>query len=123
MALVIRLSGISGRGVTDFVLQRVTAMILTLYTAVVVGFFAFNQVDYQTFGAFFGSFPMKVVSSVAILATIGHAWVGMWTIGTDYIQPGHWGLPDSADKIRVGYQGACIAIMAAYFLFALTAIW
>jgi len=118
-----RFSGISGRGVTDFVLQRVTAVILTLYTALVVGFFAVNQVDYQTFEAFFGSFPMKVASTVAILATIGHAWVGMWTIGTDYIQPGHWGLPDSADKIRVAYQVACITIMAAYFLYALSAIW
>tara|TARA_B100000035_G_C20932780_1_gene523805 strand:+ start:487 stop:846 length:360 start_codon:yes stop_codon:yes gene_type:complete len=118
-----RFSGISGRGVTDFVLQRVTAVILTLYTLVVVGFFASNQVDYQTFEAFFGSFAMKVASTVAILATIGHAWVGMWTIGTDYIQPGHWGLPDSADKIRVAYQAACIAIMAVYFLYALAAIW
>ena len=123
MALVMRFSGISGRGVTDFVLQRVTAVILTLYTALVVGFFAVNQVDYQTFEAFFGGFPMKVASTVAILATIGHAWVGMWTIGTDYIQPGHWGLPDSADKIRVAYQVACITIMAAYFLYALSAIW
>ena len=123
MALVMRLSGISGRGVTDFVLQRVTAVILTLYTTLVVGFFAVNQVDYQTFEAFFGSFPMKVASTVAILATIGHAWVGMWTIGTDYIQPGHWGLPDSADKIRVAYQATCITIMAAYFLYALSAIW
>ena len=52
MALVMRFSGISGRGVTDFVLQRVTAVILTLYTALVVGFFAVNQVDYQTFEAF-----------------------------------------------------------------------
>ena len=123
MALVMRLSGISGRGVTDFVLQRVTAVILTLYTTLVVGFFAVNQVDYQTFEAFFGSFAMKVASTVAILATIGHAWVGMWTIGTDYIQPGHWGLPDSADKISVAYQAACITIMAAYFLYALSAIW
>ena len=63
MALVMRFSGISGRGVTDFVLQRVTAVILTLYTALVVGFFAVNQVDYQTFEAFFGSFPMKVAST------------------------------------------------------------
>ena len=123
MALVMRLSGISGRGVTDFVLQRVTAVILTLYTTLVVGFSAVNQVDYQAFEAFFGSFAMKVASTVAILATIGHAWVGMWTIGTDYIQPGHWGLPDSADKIRVAYQAACITIMAAYFLYALSAIW
>ncbi len=76
MALVVRISGITGRGVTDFVLQRVTAMILTLYTAVVVGFFALNQVDYQTFVTFFGSIVMKIASTVAILATIGHAWVG-----------------------------------------------
>jgi succinate dehydrogenase / fumarate reductase membrane anchor subunit len=121
--MVIRISGITGRGVTDFVLQRVTAVVLTLYTAVVIGFFALNQVDYQTFETFFGSSAMKVASSVAILATIGHAWVGMWTIGTDYIQPGHWGLPDSADKIRVAYQVGCIGIMATYFLYALKAIW
>jgi succinate dehydrogenase / fumarate reductase membrane anchor subunit len=89
-----------------------------------LGFFLVNgAIDYNSFIEFFGNPAMKIASSVAVLATIGHAWVGLWTIGTDYIQPGHWGLPDYADKIRLGYQFGCVAIMGVYLASALWAIW
>ena len=112
------------RGVKDFILQRATAVVLTLYTGLVLSFFLFSSaIDYTNFIAFFGNPAMKVASSLAILSTIGHAWVGLWTIGTDYIQPGHWGLPDYAEKIRLGYQLGCVLIMAVYFAAALKVIW
>jgi succinate dehydrogenase / fumarate reductase membrane anchor subunit len=112
------------RGVKDFVLQRITAVVLTVYSVLVLGFFLVNgAIDYNSFIEFFGNPAMKIASSVAVLATIGHAWVGLWTIGTDYIQPGHWGLPDNADKIRLGYQFGCVAIMGVYLASALWAIW
>ena len=112
------------RGVKDFMLQRITAVVLTVYSVLVLGFFLLNgEVSYTNFIGFFGNPAMKLASSVAVLATIGHAWVGLWTIGTDYIQPGHWGLPDYADKIRFGYQFVCVATMGVYLAAALWAIW
>jgi succinate dehydrogenase / fumarate reductase membrane anchor subunit len=112
------------RGVRDFMLQRLTAVILTVYTLLILSFFlSGGATDYESFIAFFSHPAMKAGSSIAVLATIGHSWVGLWTIGTDYIQPGHWGLPNYADKIRLGYQFGCLAIMGVYFAAAMIAIW
>ena len=62
------------RGVKDFILQRATAVVLTLYTGLVLSFFLFSSaIDYTNFIAFFGNPAMKVasfLSSVGILKTM-----------------------------------------------------
>jgi len=71
-------------GLSDFLLQRVTAIVLGLYTVCVVGFLVVTPgVSYEQWLAYQGSGAMRLFSTLAVLATAGHAWVGMWTIGTD----------------------------------------
>ena len=44
----------SRSGIADFVLQRVTAMYLTIYTFIILGFFLTSGgLDHETFQAFF----------------------------------------------------------------------
>ena len=98
-------------------------MILTVYTAWVLGFFLFAPlVDHASLVAFFTNFPMQMFSTLAILSTIGHAWVGLWTIGTDYIRPSH-GLGGAADPLRIVYQAVCVLMMAVYLMWTLSLIW
>ena len=30
---------------------------------------------------------MKIAGTLAVLSTVAHAWIGLWTMGTDYIRP------------------------------------
>lgn len=118
---------LSRRGLLDFVIQRLSAYVLGVYVFVVTGFFVFYEVDYGTLTGFFLSTWMQVFSSLALLATLGHAWVGMWTIGTDYIQRSHLefipGLANFSTSIRLFYQGACLLVMFIYLVWAIKLIW
>ena len=118
--MVTQVLSLTRSGLSDFVVQRVTAVILTLYTFVVVGFFILNDVNHVSLVAFFGSFPMKMASVLAIFATVGHAWVGLWTIGTDYLRPAHVG--SMATVIRFGYQVLCLLAMFAYLVWGINLI-
>lgn len=60
------------------------------------------------------SLPMRLFSLVAIIALAGHAWVGMWTVFTDYITTGKMG--SSAAGLRLVLQSLMI-IAILVFLF------
>ena len=120
---VTSVTSLTRSGLSDFVVQRATAMILTVYTAWVLGFFLLTpEIDHAGLVAFFTNFPMQMFSTLAVLSTIGHAWVGLWTIGTDYLRPSH-GLGSAADPLRIVYQALCLLIMAVYLMWSLSLIW
>ncbi|NCF32638.1 MAG: succinate dehydrogenase, hydrophobic membrane anchor protein, partial [Proteobacteria bacterium] len=111
---VTSVTSLTRSGLSDFVVQRATAMILTVYTAWVLGFFLLTpQVDHASLVAFFTNFPMQMFSTLAAVSTIGHAWVGLWTIGTDYLRPSH-GLGNAADRLRLAYLAVCLLRRAVY---------
>ena len=114
----------SRSGIADFVLQRLTAMYLTIYTFIILGFFlTAGSLDHETFLAFFGSLSVKVLSSFALLAILCHAWVGIWTIMTDYMRPNHFGVERALDFLRPYVLVFFIAAMIAYLVWGLTLIW
>ena len=114
----------SRSGITDFVLQRVTAMYLTIYTFIILAFFLTSgALDHETFQEFFGSLLIKILSSIALLATLGHAWVGIWTIMTDYLRPHHFGVERALDFLRPYVLVFFILAMLAYLVWGLTLIW
>ena len=118
--MVTQVLSLSRSGLADFVVQRVTAVILAAYAFAMVGFFL-GDVSYERLTAFFWSAPMQIFSTITLVATLAHAWVGMWTIGTDYLRPSHFG--GAATSLRFIYQVGCLLIMFVYLLWALRLIW
>lgn len=108
-------------GLSDFIVQRVTAVIIALYTLCIIGFFMMTEVDHAALTDFFGRFSMQLFSTVALLSIVAHAWIGMWTIGTDYLRPAH--LPGLATSIRFAYQLICLGALFVYVFWALGIIW
>ena len=108
-------------GLTDFIVQRVSAVILAFYTLCVIGFFMTTEVDHAALTGFFSRFSMQLFSTMALLSTVAHAWIGMWTIGTDYLRPAH--LPGLATSIRFAYQLICVGALFVYVIWALGIIW
>lgn len=75
-------------GVSDWLVQRVSAVILALYTLFVVAYLLLTpDLDYATWTGLFGSFWMKAFTLLAMLAIAAHAWTGLWIVATDYIKP------------------------------------
>ncbi len=120
--MVTNVTSFGRSGLSDFVLQRVTAVILALYTLCVVGYFlTAGELSHQALVGFFGGTAMKVFSTMAIFATVAHAWIGLWTIGTDYIRPHYFG--GVATTARFIYQAVCIVMLFIYTVWALQIFW
>lgn len=120
--MVTQVTSFTRSGLSDFIVQRISAVVLTLYTLCIVGFVAVTpDLDYASWRDFLGRFPMQVFSTMAILALVGHAWVGMWTVGTDYIRPHYFG--GIATPARFVYQSACVVALFVYVAWALQILW
>ena len=82
--MVTSVTSLTHSGLGDFLVQRFSAVIMTAYTLCVVGFFlAHPDITHLQLLGYFGSLPMILFSTLLVLATAAHAWIGMWTIGTD----------------------------------------
>lgn len=120
--MVRNVTSLSRSGLSDFVLQRVSAAIMALYTLCVLGFFLANpDVTHAQLVTYFGSTPMLVFSTLLVLATAAHAWIGMWTVGTDYIRPHYFGA--HATSFRLVYQAGCVALIFLYVVWAMQVFW
>jgi succinate dehydrogenase / fumarate reductase membrane anchor subunit len=109
-------------GLSDFVIQRVSAVVIALYALYLIAFFLFHPtVSHDDLVAFFGGLPMKIFSTLTVLATAAHAWIGMWTIGTDYIREHYFGA--NAIVFRIVYQFGCLFVLFVYVLWGLQIFW
>ena len=108
-------------GVADFVLQRASAVVLAVYALLVLGYFLFGAVEQSGIVAFFGSLPMRVLSTLALLALAAHGWIGMWTVGTDYVREHYFGRGHSV--FQAVYQLLCLAAVFVYLVWPLSVIW
>jgi succinate dehydrogenase / fumarate reductase membrane anchor subunit len=77
-------------GTRDFIVQRTTAVIMAVYTLVLVIYAVFvPSLDFESWRAFFmfkvGTVPLgQMLGSVAFLSLAWHAWVGARDIFMDY---------------------------------------
>ena len=85
--MVISATALGRNGVADWLIQRVSAVVLALYTAGLLGWFCWQggSVDFATWQGLNQCLAMRIVNSVTLLALVGHCWVGIWTILTDYV--------------------------------------
>lgn len=74
-------------GVQDWLIQRVSAVILGIYTLFLVGYFWMHSpLSYAEWQTLFASKWMRYGTFLALLSLLAHAWIGFWIITTDYIK-------------------------------------
>ncbi len=109
-------------GLSDWVLQRISAVVLAAYAVCVLGFFVTAEgLDHATVAGFFGSLPLKFGTTLAVLSLAAHAWIGMWTVGTDYVRRHYFGRAHTA--FLGAYQVICLAAIFVYVLWPLSVVW
>ena len=66
--MVTQVLNLTRSGLSDYVVQRATAVILTIYTVWVLGFFLLTpEMTYTILVGFFSSAPMQIASTLAVL--------------------------------------------------------
>ncbi len=108
-------TGLTGSGSRDWIMQRISAVVLAVYAVVMVAFFLFNgSIGYEQWVMFIMSMPMRLLSLLAIVALAVHAWVGMWTVFTDYIK---------STGLRIVLQAAMIIAILVYLFWGVMIFW
>jgi succinate dehydrogenase / fumarate reductase membrane anchor subunit len=75
-------------GFRDWLAQRVTAVLMALFTVVLLlQILVGGPMGYDKWAGIFAAQWMKVFTFVVIVSLLYHAWVGMRDIWMDYIKP------------------------------------
>ena len=109
-------------GLSDWLLQRVSALIMSAYLIFMVGFFILNpSPSYEQWSGLHSSLAMRIFSLLTILSIAAHAWIGIWCVLTDYITFRLIG--PKATPIRMFLQLAMIAVILFYVVWTLDILW
>lgn len=76
-------------GLRDWLAQRVTAVLMALFTLIVLAQLLLTKgpIGYDKWAGLFAAQWMKVITFTVILALLYHVWIGMRDIWMDYIKP------------------------------------
>jgi succinate dehydrogenase / fumarate reductase membrane anchor subunit len=75
-------------GMRDWLSQRITAVLMALFTVVLlVQVLMPGPLDYARWAGIFAAQWMKVLTFVVIVSLAWHAWVGLRDIWMDYVKP------------------------------------
>ena len=88
MDMVMSVSNLSRSGIRDWVIQRLSALILFIYVSIIVGYcLGHTQLSYQQWQGFFHNGFMQLATFLVALSVCAHIWIGIWTVITDYVKP------------------------------------
>lgn len=120
--MVTSVTSLGRNGVYDWLIQRLSAVILGVYTIGLIGYLVFNAgLDYETWKACMTSVPVQIANTLVIFAVAGHAWVGLWTITTDYLTRTQFG--NAATAVRLLAQAVLALLILVYLLWGLLIVW
>ena len=102
-------------GLRDWLAQRITSLLMALFTIVVVGEVLLGgRLDYYRWSAIFTPQWMKVLTFVTIVSLLYHVWVGMRDIWMDYVKP---------VSVRLALDIATIAWLVGCAGWAIQVLW
>ena len=117
------------KGSTIWYLQRWSSIFILLYVIyLLLSIMSLSPVIYVDWMLFVSSFIFKATTSLVFLSILTHAFLGLWTIGTDYLTPRTLGflnltLSKIADSSRLLYNIFFTVLGIFMYLFLLFLIW
>lgn len=95
-------------GLRDWLAQRVTAVVMTAYTLLVVALLAgIPRIDFGAWRQMFAPQWMKLATLLFLASLCLHAWVGVRNIFMDYIK--HSGLRLALHALAIAWLVVCAA--------------
>ena len=120
--MVTNITNLSRSGLYDWMLQRLSAIVLAAYTLFIAGYILTTpELDYGQWRELFSQVWVRIFSFLALLSLITHAWVGMWTIATDYLNSRAFG--EKSVLIRFPVQLICFIALFSYLVWGIQVIW
>lgn len=120
--MVTAVTSLGRSGLSDWLLQRVSALIMLAYVIFIVAYLVINPgMDYAQWHGLFGQLWMRIFSLATLLSILAHAWIGLWIVMTDYLTERMMG--GTATVLRLLAQFALGLVVLTYALWGIEIIW
>src|SRR3990167_6186884 len=102
------------RGFHEWIVQRVSAVLIGIYAVFLFAFIlTHSPIHFPAWSDLFASAAMKVATFVVLIAILWHAWIGLWTVFTDYVKNG---------VVRLLLEILVIVALMGYFVWCIDAL-
>ncbi len=102
-------------GLQDWIIQRISAVVLAVYSLYIFYFLlTIPSFSFQLWQALFQNEFFRVMSLLALVSLLLHAWIGLWTVSTDYIKP---------PAIRFLFQSLLILFCLSCLIWGVQILW
>jgi succinate dehydrogenase / fumarate reductase membrane anchor subunit len=102
-------------GLKDWLVQRVTAVLMVIYLIVLAGvLFVIAPQEYQGWKSIFSHQGMRVATFVFLMGMFWHAWIGVRNVLMDYVH---------STAVRLTVQIAVITVLLFYWVWAAEILW
>jgi succinate dehydrogenase / fumarate reductase, membrane anchor subunit len=114
-ALVKRVVTGAHYGLRDWLAQRVTAVIMAVYTVIAaVVLLSGRPISYAVWRDLFAQGWMRVATLLFVASLAWHVWVGVRDILMDYVKP---------DGLRLSLQVCTLVVIASYLGWSIQILW
>jgi len=102
-------------GLRDWLAQRITAVIMAVYSLIVAFVLLSGQpISYGVWRDLFAHGWMRVATLLFAVSLAWHAWVGMRDVLMDYVKP---------TGLRLTLEAGTLLLLAAYLGWAVQVLW
>ena len=102
-------------GLRDWLMQRITAVVMALYALAMAGWLLLHPgLNYDIWIALFSSSVVRTFSLLFLLAVYGHAWVGVRDIVMDYVK---------SAALRLAIYVVVILALLLYGIWSVQILW
>ncbi|RDI42727.1 succinate dehydrogenase, hydrophobic membrane anchor protein [Aquicella lusitana] len=107
--------GVNHQGLRDWAIQRASAILMAIYSIGLVAYLLCNPgLSFAEWHTLFSHTWMKVATILFLVSILFHAWVGMWTIFTDYVH---------SFPLRTILHALVLLLLAACFIWGILILW
>lgn len=107
--------GVNHQGLRDWAIQRATAMIMAVY---IILFFIYllihPNLSFAEWHSLFAQPWMKIATLLTLISILYHAWIGIWTVFTDYIK---------SFFLRAVLEFFVLLLLATLFIWGVLIVW
>jgi succinate dehydrogenase / fumarate reductase membrane anchor subunit len=122
MGMVTAVTSFGRSGLYDWLIQRVSAVIMAAYVFFLVGFILCTpEMSYQLWSELYGHMAMRIFSLLTLISVTAHAWIGLWSVVTDYITSRLMGA--KAMPLRLFLQVLMGLVVVVYVVWGVEILW
>lgn len=115
LVMVKNVTSLTGNGLRDWLILRVSFVIILIYTVFLVGFILLHApLQYENWCALFHNNWMRISTLIVLIATFLYMYISMWTIFTDYLKN---------TFVRLVAEIITFICLIAFFIWGIVILW